>query len=273
MPIEPFFFDSRRLDEVASRHGPSYRAATPFPHVVIDDFLPTDVLDRVLDEFPGPGDIEWKSYKTDKEVKLATRDDAQLGPFTRHVLTQFNTATFVEFLEKLTGIQGLIPDPHFYGGGLHQIESGGYLNVHADFNWHERLLLDRRINVLVYLNKDWPDEYGGHLELWDKDMKNRAAKVLPVFNRCVIFNTTDFALHGHPDPLTCPEGRYRRSMAFYYYSNGRPAEEIAGAHTTLFRPRPGEVWRRDRVKNWVEQLAPPILLTGIRRLKQRLRRG
>lgn len=269
--IEPFYFDRGALTALAERHATAYRDAQPFPHTVIDDFLAPWALERVLEEFPGPDDIEWKSYKTDKEVKLATRDDEQLGPFTRHLLSQFNTAVFVEFLERLTGIDGLIPDPHFYGGGLHQIQRGGFLNVHADFNWHERLRLDRRINVLVYLNQDWPEEYGGHLELWDKDMKHRAARVLPVFNRCVVFNTTDFALHGHPDPLTCPPDRYRRSMAFYYYSNGRPPGETADAHTTLFHPRPGEVWARDRAKRWVERLAPPLALDAARKLRRRLR--
>ena len=265
--IEPFYFDRDRLAAVAERHAPGYSTAAPFPHCVIDDFLPPDVLDRVIDEFPRPGDIEWRSYNTGREVKLATRDETQLGPFTRHLLSQFNSSVMVEFLEKLTGIEGLVPDPHYYGGGLHQIERGGHLKVHADFNWHERLLLDRRINLLLYLNKDWEEEYGGHLELWNHDMTERGDRILPVFNRCVVFNTTDFAMHGHPDPLSCPEGRTRRSMALYYYTNGRPRSEIGDPHNTLFRPRPGEEWRRES-KQIAERWVPPAVADWIRKRRK-----
>jgi Rps23 Pro-64 3,4-dihydroxylase Tpa1-like proline 4-hydroxylase len=93
--------------------------------------------------------------------------------------------------------------------------------VHADFNRHEKLNLDRRLNLLLYLNRDWKEEYGGHLQLWTRDMGRCVVKVLPVFNRCVVFSTTDFSYHGHPDPLTCPPGRTRKSIAMYYYTNGR----------------------------------------------------
>ena len=147
-----------------------------------------------------------------------------------------------DLLQELTGIEeAIIPDPHFEGGGLHQITPGGYLKVHVDFNRHSRLNLDRRINLLIYLNKDWQEEYGGNLELWDRNVSTCHRKILPIFNRCVIFNTNDFSYHGHPDPLTCPEGRTRKSLALYYYSNGRPASDLSGrAHSTVFRARPGE---------------------------------
>jgi Rps23 Pro-64 3,4-dihydroxylase Tpa1-like proline 4-hydroxylase len=149
-------------------------------------------------------------------------------------------SVFIDFLETLTGITGLLPDPHLWGGGLHQIQRGGFLKVHADFNRHERLDLDRRLNLLVYLNKDWKEEYGGQLELWSRDMKRCEERVLPVFNRCVVFSTTDTSYHGHPDELTCPEGWTRKSMALYYYTTGRSAEETSQSHSTLYQERPGE---------------------------------
>ena len=217
-----------------------YAAADPFPHAVIDDFLLPAVLDGVLAEFPGPDAIDWKRFKDGTGRKLATREEAQMGPRTLGLLHELNSSRFVRFLEALTGVEGLIPDPHFEGGGLHQIERGGYLKVHADFNKHEKLGLDRRLNLLLYLNKDWRDEYGGHLELWSRDMERCARRVLPVFNRCVVFSTTDFSYHGHPEPLTCPEGASRKSLALYYYTNGRPAEEVSRAHSTLYQRRPGE---------------------------------
>src|SRR5581483_6543461 len=116
---------------------------------------------------------------------------------------------------------GLIPDPYFTGGGLHQIERGGYLKIHADFDRHEKLGLQRRLNVLVYLNRDWDESYGGALELWDRAMTHPVVRVLPVFNRCVVFSTTDQSYHGHPEPLTCPPDRRRRSLALYYYTAAR----------------------------------------------------
>jgi len=229
------------MDRIASARAESYRTAEPYPHIVLDDFFDPAVLDALLDEFPDAGGVRWIKYDDPNQVKLATRHENQLGPFTRYFIYHLNSATFLAFLEKLTGIEGLIPDPLLFGGGLHQILPGGKLAIHADFNRHPHLKLDRRLNLLVYLNKDWKEEYGGHFELWGRDMKTCERRVLPVFNRLVVFSTTDFSYHGHPDPLRCPEGRARRSLALYYYSNGRPAEEVRGApHSTLFQARPGE---------------------------------
>jgi hypothetical protein len=93
---------------------------------------------------------------------------------------------------------------------------------------------------LIYLNRDWREEYGGHLELWNAAMTQCDVRVLPVFNRAVIFSTTDRSFHGHPDPLKCPEGMTRKSMALYYYSRGRPEEEVSPSHSTLWQIRPAE---------------------------------
>jgi Rps23 Pro-64 3,4-dihydroxylase Tpa1-like proline 4-hydroxylase len=237
-----FRFDPDYLWGLAQQYRQVYAQAQPFPHIVIDNFLPESVLDAVLAEFPTPEQITWQSFQNKAEKKLASRDETQMGDATRFLLYQFNSSTFISFLEDLTGIAGIIPDPHFEGGGMHQIQRGGYLKMHVDFNWHERLKLDRRLNVLLYLNRDWPEAYGGHLQLWDKDMTACQQKILPLFNRFVIFSTTDFSYHGHPDPLTCPDDRTRRSLALYYYSNGRPASETIGKpHTTIFRDESNQV--------------------------------
>ena len=216
-------------------------AAEPFPHVVIDGLVPEDLLDGVIQESPKPHEREdWLRADRTDAIKLSISKDWTLGPTTRHLLNQFNSAVFIDFLERLTGMSGLLPDPHYFGGGLHQIERGGFLKIHADFNLHGRLLLDRRINVLVYLNHDWRDEWGGHLELWERTMTRRMKAITPSFNRMVIFATTDTSYHGHPDPLRCPPDIRRRSLALYYYSNGRPAHEQSEAHSTLHQVRPGE---------------------------------
>jgi hypothetical protein len=243
-------------DQLAAK----FQHASPFPHIVVDDIFPATLLDEVLSEYPEPEEVLWQSFDLPTEVKLALADTERMGPTTRHLLAEFNGQVFIDFLERLTGIDGLIPDPHYEGGGLHQIRRDGYLKVHADFNRHTRLSLDRRLNVLLYLNRDWPDAFGGQLELWNKAMTRCEARIPPIFNRMVVFATTDFAHHGHPDPLTCPPNRARRSMALYYYTNGRPASEVSYTHTTLFRARPDETIARSR--HWRDAAArwvPPAL--------------
>ena len=267
---ELFFFDQEQLVAQAESLHDKYMNANPFPHIYIDDFIPPAVLDDVLEEFPSIKDPQWDRFKNVSEQKLANNRDGLMGPVTRHVLSQFNSGAMCAFLEKLTGIEGIIPDPYFWGGGMHQIARGGFLKVHADFNWHNKLQLHRRINLLLYLNKDWEEEYGGHLELWDLDMENCITKILPVFNRCAIFSTTTTSYHGHPEPLTCPEDRSRRSLAFYYYSQSRPEEELNDVHSTLFKERPGEDLTEKEgggAKEIVKKFIPPIFIDVVRAIK------
>jgi Rps23 Pro-64 3,4-dihydroxylase Tpa1-like proline 4-hydroxylase len=267
--FEPYYFTSESLSALAEAQHDRFGAARPFPHIVVDGFLPERVVDRVVEEFPEPDDVPWKRFDRSTSKKLASEGDALFGEFTRHLLAQFNSAVFLRFLEDLTGIKGLIGDPYFEGGGLHQIERGGFLKVHADFNWHDKLRLDRRLNGILYLNRDWEESYGGALELWNRDMTHAVERLLPVFNRFVVFATTDFAYHGHPEPLTCPPGRTRRSLALYYYTNGRPADEVSSAHSTLYQVRPGE--HQGRARRTVERLTPPALLDAARHAGQRMR--
>jgi Rps23 Pro-64 3,4-dihydroxylase Tpa1-like proline 4-hydroxylase len=263
-----YFFDSEKLREIAKEKREGYATATPFPHTVIEDFLPPSVLEKVIEEFPPPRKVEGLSFADQNQnKKLAIEDDTKMGDFTRMLMAQFNSSTFVNFLEELTGITGIIPDPHFRGGGLHQTERGGHLGIHADFNYYKRLKIDRRVNVLVYLNKNWKEEYGGHLELWSKDMTSLQKKVLPLFNRVVVFSTTDFSFHGHPEPLTCPEGVTRKSLAFYYYTNGRPANEESEAHTTLFKERPG-TQKKMSAKIILKKVIPPIVFDAVRVIRK-----
>jgi Rps23 Pro-64 3,4-dihydroxylase Tpa1-like proline 4-hydroxylase len=209
-------------------------SAEPFPHAVIDGLFDDSVLKAVLAEFPGPDAIAWRRFDNEKEKKLGYTYKSEVGPRLQDFLYFMNSAHVLEFLQQLTGIEGLISDPYYGGAGPHQIVRGGFLNVHADFNWHPLLRLDRRLNLIVYLNQDWKEEYGGHLELWDRSASRCERAVLPVFNRTVVFSTTDFSYHGHPRPLACPEGWSRKSVSFYYYSNGRPAEERSAPHDTIF---------------------------------------
>jgi len=267
-----FILDLERLQAIAERNRQDYSRADPFPHIVLDDLFSEDAIERVRQEVPRPDEIRWIEFDDARGKKLASKAETQLGAATRNFLYQMNSSVFIEFLETLTGIEGLIPDPHFWDGGLHQIVRGGFLKIHADFNRHPKLKLDRRLNLLVYLNRDWREEWGGHLELWDRKMTECRAKILPIFGRCVIFNTTDFSYHGHPDPLGCPNSESRKSVAVYYYSNGRPHDEIGGDHyATLFRKRPGEK-RFLNTALLAQNLLHPIVMSMVSSLKQRLER-
>jgi 2OG-Fe(II) oxygenase superfamily len=282
---DPFFFDPEALAALADRERETFHRAVPYPHVVIDGLFPDSLLDDVVAEAPSADASEHSvAWDDANSLKKGLREDWRMGTTTRLLMGQFNSAPFVDFLESLTGITGLVPDPHFFGGGVHTIESGGYLRIHADFNHYPRLDLERRINALLYLNRDWQDEWGGHLELWDRSLSNCVARIAPVFNRLVIFATTDTAYHGHPNPLETPPGIARRSLALYYYSVDRPSEEQTGAHSTLWQagvgervPRPDEGFESTapepapagRVARWTAQdWVPPVLWRVAHRVKE-----
>lgn len=227
-----------RLEERARQLASEFLYAQPYSHVVLDEFLDEAVLAKLIEEFPGPKDERWGLHKHQHSDKLACGEDSFLGPVTRRLIWEMNSARFLLFLESLSGIEGIIPDAWLVGAGLHQIERGGFLEIHADFNYHPLWKLDRRLNLILYLNPDWREQYGGHLELWDREMRACVRRISPIANRLVIFRATDFSYHGHPSPLNCPPGQTRKSLALYYYSNGRPPEERSQTHSTLYQQRP-----------------------------------
>jgi Rps23 Pro-64 3,4-dihydroxylase Tpa1-like proline 4-hydroxylase len=234
------------LREIAQKNKETYKNAAPFPNIAFDDFLDAAYLREVLGEFPN---LEKKGdniyYKNPNEDKYATKGEYTFGEKTKALVHFLNSQPFLEFLQELTGIEEtLVPDPYFEGGGFHQIKPGGYIKLHADFHKHRAMNLDRRLNLLVYLNEDWDESYGGHFELWETDMSQCVVRISPLFNRVALFSTTGTSWHGHPDPLTCPPDRSRKSLALYYYSNGRPASELdasqANRITTTFIDRKGK---------------------------------
>jgi len=237
----------------------AYSSGAPYPHVVIDNFFDEAVLDRVIEEFPSSERFAQK-FNNAREVKRATRSELEIPPFARTLIHSLNSGSFITFLEDVTAIAGLVADPHLWGGGFHELPRGGKLAIHTDFNFHKKLNLDRRINVLVYLNRNWTEAYGGHFEAWRPNGAKAEARYLPIFNRLVIFGTTDFTFHGNPDPVACPEGMSRKSIAMYYYTNGRPKDEWSGViQTTQFMNRPGEaiVERQPFVRRLVHAMPKP----------------
>lgn len=232
-----FIFDPQRLAAIAADAAEGYARAVPYPHVVIDDFLRPDAAAALLAAVPAAdSDAGWDRYAAAGfEMKIASADEAKLPTPLVRALHELNSGTFVRFLEQLTGIGHLLPDPHLLGGGIHLVGRGGHLGVHADFNWHPVLRAHRRVNLLLYLNRDWPAAWGGDLELWSTDAARCERTIAPLFNRAVVFSARSDTFHGHPAPLQCPEGTWRRAIAMYYYTAERPDDEKREPHNTRYK--------------------------------------
>lgn len=263
------------LQLIAKQFSEKYKTASPFPHIYFDDFFDENFLSAVAREFPDLSVGDKASYSSPTELKLASKGELRFSDTALQLARFMNAEPFLLFLQTLTGIEEkLIPDPYFAGGGYHEVKQGGFLKIHADFNKHQTMGLDRRINVLIYLNKDWPASYGGAFELWDKEMKKCEVSILPFFNRMAIFSTTSTSYHGHPDPLTCPIDSSRRSFALYYYSNGRPEKErleFQGAHGSLFKARENNAADKKMrlfkgTASILQNITPPFMYALIRKL-------
>jgi len=230
------------LKGFAKKNKNKYLTSKPFPHIVLDNFFDIKYLNEILEIFPDLTMLnKTQKYSNKNEIKLANNNIANYPKKIKNFINFLNSKKFLNFLQEITSIkENLVSDRLLSGGGLHEIKRGGVLKVHTDFNKHPFLKLDRRLNLLLYLNKKWKKSYGGNLEFWDQEMKKCQKKIQPVFNRMVIFSTTDFSNHGHPIALNCPINKSRKSIAIYYFSKGRPKNEIKADYkknTTLFKNR------------------------------------
>lgn len=262
--------DARAVKDKGRELHDRYKSAQPFAHIAIDDFLPPGIPELCLAHFPSCSAAE-SVYDRDQERLKRSYSPDTLASSVRQLFYGFNSQPFIRVVENITGISGLIPDPYFLGGGFHEIAQGGHLSVHADFNHHRRLNLERRVNMLIYLNEDWTDAYGGQLELWDDEMTRCVQSYVPNFNRCVVFNTTSTSNHGNPNPVNHPRGLPRRSIALYYYT--ATWDGTKRPHTTQFRVRPGSDDVRDtrvRYRELATDLIPPVVHRGMRRIKRRM---
>jgi len=229
----------KNLLDIVGNMSEMYKTASPFPHIIIDNFLDQDILEIVLREMIKfdfwSHDKQIPQYQVNKYYTPATDTDEetarsleileQVSPITFATLKYLYSNHAMNFLTDLTGIKNLQSDPSWFGAGVHRVVNGGRLAIHADFNLNWKINKYRRINLLLYLNKDWQDEYNGHLELWHKDMSACAGKIAPVFNRAVIFNTDRTSYHGHTVPLNLPPDVARYSLALYYYTDTPPPDD------------------------------------------------
>ena len=231
--------DVARWRAQAARLSACYTSAQPYPHIAIDNFLDQDLVRGLIAAFPGPTDTEWISYKHYNENKLGKSKREEFPELIGALVDELNSPEFVSILSTLTGIPGLMPDPMLEGGGMHQTESGGFLNVHADFTMHHyHARWRRRCNLIIYLNDGWQPEWGGDLELWSADMTRCVTKIGPVINRAVVFNTDETSFHGYPDPIRCPPHVTRKSLALYYFTEEQDAAYTA--KSTNYRARPDD---------------------------------
>jgi len=234
-------FPYKKWDSALAALAQQYRDNHPCPHILLQDFLEPEVALAVVKEFPEATTDAWTQYKHANENKLGM-PKRELFPATiGEVVDELNSPEFVAWVSELTGIPGLIADPMLEGGGLHQSGAGGYLNVHTDFSKHHfHTSWHRRVNLILYLNPGWQEQWGGSIELWERNMTSCAVKYLPVLNHALIFTTDHRSLHGFPDPLACPPGQFRKSIALYYYTV-EPETKFTG-HSTDYFARPQDGW-------------------------------
>lgn len=230
-----------------------YRVNHPCPHILLRDFLEPEIAADMAREFPRAASEAWTQYKHANENKLGM-PKRELFPATIGAVTdELNSPEFVAWISELTGIPNLIADPMLEGGGLHQSGPGGYLNVHTDFSIHHfHTTWHRRVNLILYLNPGWEEQWGGSLELWERKMARCGAKYPPLLNHALIFTTDERSLHGFPDPLTCPEGESRKSLALYYYTV-EPDKKIP-SHSTDYFARPQDGWEK-ALMIWLDKKA------------------
>lgn len=251
--------DVKQAEEAGKSLAEKYQSGAPFHHISVDDFLPPEVVDRVRAEALAAGEKAPEHLSPQEHLKTSYNPNV-LPLYTRAVFGALNSEAFLRFLEEMTGIPNLIPDPYYKGAGIHRTNNGGYLGIHADFNFHKQMYLERRLNVLVYLNPDWKPEYGGAFEVWTKDMKTQVAQFPPIMNRMCCFSTSSESYHGNPEPVNHPDGHPRLSIALYYYTATWSEDRVP--HSTLFRPRPGSDDKsagRNHRRRFARELLPPML--------------
>lgn len=213
-----------------------YSEGNPFPHIVIDNFLKEEIANSIAQELEGQDVSNWGfDPHVDQVNKWFTSDLSKLQKSTGSALEWFNSHQALSFFEKLTGITSLIADPTYLGGGVHITTTGGRLGIHSDFNIHPNFGLHRRLNALLFLNREWDSAWNGQLQLWTPDMKRCEKSIEPIFNRLVIFNVNDTSFHGVPEFITCPRDKRRISLALYYYTLDRPEHEKGPFHWALWQ--------------------------------------
>lgn len=224
-----------------------YQTARPFPHMVIDRFLEPSAARAASDAFFSYDDAKSKGLQfkaINENLKIQITDPNEFPEPIKVIANALADQAFLDDLSYVTGINNLIWDPTYAGGGMHQSARSGWLDVHVDFNYNPALEVYRRLNILLYLNARWEDSWGGLLELWDEDVTTCFERIAPIFNRCVVFSTSEISFHG-VTAVQCPEDVQRCSFAAYYYTKEPPEGWDGTFHSTKFKARPEEHFKRN----------------------------
>jgi Rps23 Pro-64 3,4-dihydroxylase Tpa1-like proline 4-hydroxylase len=255
------FFAPKKVEELSE----TFKHNTPFPHLVFEGLFSPDLLELMYEEFDRLKWSDWRRFDSINERKRSSYPNTRFGHATQLYFSAIHSNTFVNFIERITGIEGLVPDPMLVSAGAHEIPPGGKFAMHLDFNRHRVTKLDNRLVFITYLNKDWLPSYGGALELWSAGEMKCEVKIDPLFGRSALFAHTSKSLHGHPDPVNTPDGRPRRSAAAYFYSNGCPESEKASYHNTIF-PLPVNLSQREKITSAIKYVTPPVMVDAVRKL-------
>ncbi len=263
-PILSVLHEKLNVRESLTVLSARYKAAKPFPHIVVDNMFPDELLDQLVTEMPALNGEKWVENDDEHLTKYNLRSAVELGETGYRLVSFLHSAAFLYFLSEVTGIYQLLPDPYLQGSGYHILPRGAKFDVHADRNMAYETGLTRRLSLITYLNKQWPHEYGGQLELWNADGTSCEAVVEPVFNRTVIFEIGDTYFHGVPAHVACPPGRSRNSFVAYYHTAALAQQ--AAPHTSIYSPSFYQK-RRARLAQVVRDLTPPIVMRNLRRLR------
>lgn len=239
-------FESLVKPGFAAEVSKQVQSSLGFPHFCIDGFLDTAFAEEVEQSYPSFEDAATKGrvFSAHHENRKVQVTDTSLFPEPVSRLNAlFGSPEMVKVLSEVTDIGGLLYDMNLVGGGMHMTNGGGRLDVHVDFDFIKEKNWSRRLNLLLYLNRDWKEEYGGYLDLWDENVKHRIGYFEPKFNRLCGFVTSDISFHG-VTPLSCPAGVVRKSFATYYYTKASKEEIASEHHTTIFVSRPNETIRQ-----------------------------
>lgn len=231
--LNDWLFDPANVERLSQE----FISNQPYPHIVLDDFLKPEVALQAYENFP-PYELFNKKYKGLNEKKAEGSNLEDFNPIYRGICDELASNEMYKWIQKVTHIkEEVIMTDDALGRGLHQGGKGSFLDIHIDFNIHVEKNLHRRLNILIYLNKEWKEEYGGGLEMWNVDVTKREKVVTPKFNRCLIFETSEISYHGY-GRINVPEDESRKSIYGYYYTKTR--EGASPYHDTIFKARPEE---------------------------------
>ena len=224
-----------------------FSSASPFPHLVLDEFLEPDLLRRLYDEFPSFDEQRAANELGHIRGKAVQEQISAISPAYRELHQVIQTPEFLQAISEITGIDDLLFDPEYFGGGTHENLTGQELHYHVDFNYHPIRKWHRRLNLIIFLNHDWQREWGGSLQLHRNawlDEGNADVGVLPEYGRAISFETRERSWHGFEGITVAPDGSClsRRSIALYFYSETRPNDEVTAEHGTYYVGRPLPNW-------------------------------